>query len=102
MTKTVIDETHLDAWRRALDELAPPAVDEPDWEKIDQIDSFRPMAMNVGMVFRMRRRNGEIFEICMNPVAARHMAACILLMGQEAGWLNASGEIICPPLSFDA
>ena len=52
----------------------------------------------------------QLFELrglpkidALNPVVARHLAACILKMGQGAGWLDERADVICPPFSgYDA
>lgn len=97
MVDTVFTDVDLAAWRAALDRNQP-SGDEPELADCVQVDAFRPFALNVGIAFRLAGRDGSVSEILLNPIAARHMAVCILKMGQEAGWLDEAANVICPPL----
>ncbi len=74
---------------------ATPGYDDLDCSK--QIDAFAPRALNCGLVIRTRYRDGSEDVLLLGPVVARHLASCVLTMGEEAGWLDARGDIILPP-----
>jgi len=95
MTRRVFDQSHITAWSAALDDK-PPELTEVDFDALPQVDAFRAQVWTSGMTLNMRCRNGKVIALKINPVAARHLAACILTMGQAAGWLNASADVICP------
>jgi len=97
MPVTIFDKGHIAAWNRALDSR-PKAVTEIEWPSLPQIEAFAPTATSAGMTFRFRARDQTEQAFVINPVAARHLAACILAMGNEAGWLDGSGNVICPAL----
>ena len=69
-----------------------------EWPELPQIEAFAAAALNVGMTFRMRARDTSEIAFTLNPVAARHLAACILSMGTQAGWLDASGHVTAPEM----
>lgn len=103
MARTVYGLGEIAAWNAAMDEKKPAIVEEIEWPDFPQIEAFAPMALNVGMAIRMAARNGDIINFTINPVAARHLAACILKMGQAAGWLDEKADVICPPFpGYDA
>lgn len=96
-TDRIFNQDHADAWATAL-RKRPAPVTEADWPEFPQVDSFSPAALNVGFAARIRTRDGAEFGLCLNPVAALHMARSILHMGQEAGWLDDDQNLTAPPL----
>lgn len=94
---TIFDQGDIDAWDHALDSR-PKAITEIEWPNLPQIEAFAPTALSAGMAFRLRARDQAEQAFIINPVAARHLAACILKMGMEAGWLDGAGNVICPAL----
>jgi hypothetical protein len=94
MADTVFDRSHIAAWEAALDEKKPPPVTEIEFAYLQQVDAFAATALNAGMTFRMRTREGCDFAFA--TVAARSLAANIISRGMEAGWLDARAEVICP------
>jgi hypothetical protein len=99
---TVFGPDEVAAWECALDSNRPREVGSDEWFDFPQVESFAPVALNAGMVFRLAGRKGEIIDLVINPVAARHLAACILTMGQQAGWLDNEATVVCPPLGLDS
>lgn len=103
MPRRVYDESHLAAWTAVLKSKRPRMIEEAEWPSFPQIEAFRPVALSQGMALRLATRDHGEFDFIINPVAARHLAACILTMGIEAGWLSGGGDVICPPApSLDA
>lgn len=97
MTDTIFDQAMIDAWNRALDDR-PKSVTEIEWPALPQIEAFAAVALSAGMSFRMRARDGAELAFIINPVAARHLVATILVKGMEARWLDQSANVISPPL----
>lgn len=95
MAETIFDQSHIEAWDVALDNR-PASVTELEWPELPQIEAFAATALNAGMSFRMRGRDGRELAFVINPVAARHLAANIFSRGMEAGWLDPQGHVICP------
>jgi hypothetical protein len=103
MAKTIYGQAEIEAWTRLLGDHRPRTIEEIEWPTFPQIEAFTPMPISHSIAFRMAARDGSGIEFIINPVAARHLAACILTMGMEAGWLDEQANVICPPLpSFDA
>lgn len=101
MKMPIFGQDEIRAWRRAL--IAQPApLAETELPAAPQVEAFAPKAMTVGMAFRMRCRDKSEFEFIINPVAARHLAAAILTMGQQAGWLDENNDITSPPVRLDS
>jgi hypothetical protein len=97
MPATIFSQRDVAAWDHALDNR-PKAVTEIEWPRLPQIEAFAPTALNAGMAFRLRGSDDTEQAFVINPVAARHLAACILKMGMEAGWLDGAGNVTCPIL----
>lgn len=98
MAKTVFGQAEIDAWSAALTERRPPTIEEIEWPEMRQVDAFAPMPLTQGMAIRMAMRDRGTIEFLLSPVAALRLAACILQMGMEAGWLSESADVICPPV----
>jgi len=98
---TPFTAAELDAWRRALEAGRPAPIGDDEWRRFPQVDSFAPAATNVGLALRLTLPGGETQDLLLNPIAARQLAAAILSMGQQAGWLDKAANVIAPPL-FDA
>lgn len=96
--KTIFTQDELTIWGKLLTDRKPRQIEEIEWPEFTQIEAFRPMALSHGMALRFAARDGSEHAFIINPVAARHLAASILLMGQEAGWLDAEANVICPPM----
>ncbi len=96
MARMIFDAAIIASWERALDDR-PAEVTEIEWPALPQIEAFAPTATTAGMCFRLRGRDNSEIAFVINPVAARHLATCILAMGFEAGWLDSEGNVICPP-----
>jgi hypothetical protein len=97
MTATIFSQGDIASWERALDSR-PKAVTELEWPHLPQIEAFAPTALSADMAFGFRGRDQTEQAFIINPVAARHLAACIFAMGNEAGWLDGTGNVICPAL----
>lgn len=96
--RRMFENNELAIWGDLLDTRKPRMIEEIEWSAFPQIEAIRPVALNVGMAVRLATRSGPDIEFVINPVAARHLAACILKMGMEAGWLSEGGDVINPPL----
>jgi len=97
MSKQLFEPEWLTQWNDLLDTRKPRPIEEIEWTSFPQIEAIRPVALNCGIAFRLATRNGPEIEFVINPVAARHLAACILKMGQEAGWLTEGADVVNPP-----
>lgn len=101
MAKKIFDEAMIATWKREMADNRPEGFSDEDLAGLKQVDSFAPGALTAGFSMRMALRNGGTIDVVMNPVVARHLAACILTMGQQAGWLDEGGNVISPDLRFD-
>jgi hypothetical protein len=98
MLRIVFGQVEIDAWNELLNNRRPKQIGEMEVDELPQIEAFSPATLDVGMAFRFAARDGSEYAFLINPVAARHLAACILRMGQEAGWLDEAANVICPPV----
>jgi hypothetical protein len=95
----------LAACRKAFDEEKPAAPTERQAIEAPEVVSVTPAALNTGIAFSVVLRNhgkDTTSVLLINPVAARHIAACILSGGQQAGWLDERGDIIASSEKLDS
>lgn len=103
MKKQPFGKAEIDAWGNAFDKGKPPSPTDIEWPNFPQVDSFRGAALSVGVGMRLQAKSGERIEFLLNPVSARALAAWILTVGQEAGWLDDKGNVIAPPpVNYDS
>jgi hypothetical protein len=96
--QTVFNAAQLELLRARMNRERPAVPTHEDLDSILEAVSFAAGAMNTGMAIRWRLADGREEVRFLNPVVARHLVACILQMGEAAGWLNSLGEFIFPPL----
>lgn len=101
-SQLVFTDAEISAWSGLLDSERPSEVSEQEWPTLPQVDAFNPRPLSAGMAFRMATRDQREIAFIINPVAARHLATCILMMGREAGWLDDEGNVIKPSFTLDA
>lgn len=99
MAKKIFDVSTIESWEIELESNRPALLKEMDFSAVPEMVSFAPTALNVGMCFRMRARDGREFAFFANPVVAQNMAGTIFAVGLEAGWLNWHGNVVAPLLS---
>lgn len=99
--RTAFTDAEMTAWSRAMDDKKPEPINEREILAMPQVDAFSVGVLNAGIGFRMATRGGREIEILLSPMVARHLAACILKMGQAAGWLDARADVT-PPSVYDS
>jgi hypothetical protein len=102
MARSTFGEKVVKGWECALDAQRPPAPNDGDRWGFPQIESLSPKATSDGVIVRMRALTGEAIEFEMNAVAAKYLAANILAMGQQAGWLDNDFNIVTPSISLNS
>lgn len=103
MKKQPFGKSEIEAWGAAFDGPKPARPRELEWPDFPQVDTFSGGALTAGVALRMQAKAGAQFEFLLNPVSARALAAWILTVGQEAGWLDSKGNVIAPsPVNYDS
>ena len=96
------DQSHIDAWKKALETRYPGNPTEDEFFELTQVEAFGASGSNVGVGLRFAKREGGNVDLLMNPVLALEVATRILEFGVVAGWSDEKGNITVPPEAFDA
>ena len=85
------------ALERRFETKRPRAPDPSDPAGFETVESFSDVPTERGLHLRLRLSDGTERLLLLNPVVARRLALSVLYRGEEAGWLDAYGDVISSP-----
>ena len=89
----LFSDDEVAAMERMLETKRPRPPDS-DESKLEDVVSLTAVGTDAGLAVRIRLQDGSERQLRLNPVAARHLALSVLYRGEEAGWLDAYGDVI--------
>jgi hypothetical protein len=90
-------DDQVDALERRFEVRRPAVPETSDSAKFENVESFAEAPTEIGLHLRMRMTDGTERLLLLNPVVARRLALSVLYRGEEAGWLDAYGDVITSP-----
>ncbi len=103
MPAPIISDKLFAAWGDLLTESRPEDLTEADFMSgLPEVASFAPAVTTASFAARFALKKGGTVVLELNPVAARHLACCIMQMGAQAGWLDETLDLtsqILPPMN---
>lgn len=102
MARSTFGEEVIKGWEGALASRRPPTPSNAERPDFQQVEALSPKATSDGVIVRMTTQTGNSIDVELNAVAAKYMAANILALGQQAGWLDNDFNVVPPQIALNS